>query len=86
MSQTHQSMTFKDQPGVYLINAGNRIAFRDSRAKALLFAHEAALQGNNPTSIVGVGTSERLDGHAILQGWRELNLDLLIGNNRHHTA
>ena len=74
MSHTHQSATFNDQLGVYLINAGSRGALRDSLAKALLYAYEAALQGNNPTSIVGVGTGERLDAHAILQGWRELGL------------
>jgi hypothetical protein len=76
MNQTHQSTTFNDQRGIYFINAGSRGALRDSLAKALLYAYEAALDGNNPISIVGVGTSERLDPHAILQGWRALNLPL----------
>jgi hypothetical protein len=76
MSQTHQSTTFNDQLGVYFINAGSRGALRDSRAKALLYAYEAALHGNTPISIVSVGQSERLDPRTILQGWRELNLPL----------
>jgi hypothetical protein len=76
--KTHQPTPFNDQCGIYLINAGSRGALRDSLTKALLYAYEAALQGNNPTSIVGVGTSERLDAFAILQGWRELGLRLPV--------
>ncbi len=75
MGQSHQS-TFNDQLGIYLVNAGGRWDLRDSRAKALLYAYKAALQGNNPISIVEVGTSERLDAYAIRQGWMELGLNL----------
>jgi hypothetical protein len=67
VSQTHQSATFNDRLGVYFVNVGSRYALRDSRAKALLYAYEAALHGNNPISIVNLGQSERLDPHAILQ-------------------
>jgi hypothetical protein len=76
MNQIHQSTTFNDEVGIYFIKAGNRGAFRDSRAKALLYAYGAVQHGNNPISIVNVGQNERLDAHAILQGWKELDLPL----------
>ena len=76
MNQTDQSTISNDQPGIWLVSSGSRFALRDSRAKALLWAYEAALRGDAPTSIVSVGQSERLDAHAILQGWRELDLPL----------
>ncbi len=79
MSHIHLSTTFNDQLGIYFINAGSRSALRDSRAKALRYAYEAALQGHNPISIVSVGKNERLNSHAILQGWRELGLHLPVG-------
>jgi hypothetical protein len=76
MSQNNQTITFNDQSGIYFVNAGSRFAIRDTLAKALLYAYESSLNGDSPTSIVGVGTSERLDAYAILQGWKELGLSL----------
>jgi hypothetical protein len=65
-----------DQPGIYLIRAGRRLAFRNSLIEALRCAYEAALSGQSPKSIIGIGINEQLDAGDILNGWRELGLPL----------
>ena len=65
-----------DQPGIYLIRAGRRLAFRNSLKEALRYAYNAALSGQSPQSITGIGIDERLDPRDILKGWRELGLPL----------
>jgi hypothetical protein len=80
MSQPHQSTAFNDRPGIYEIRAGRRIAYRDSRAKAFRYAHEAARRGDIPMCIINVGQNERLDFNALQQGWGELDLPILLLN------
>jgi hypothetical protein len=76
MNYTNQSTTSNNQAGIWLINAGSRYALFDSRTKALLYAYEALIRADTPTSIVRVGQAERLDAYEILEGWRELSLPL----------
>ena len=75
MNQT-QAVTIVDQPGIWLINYGTQYAIRDRRSEALMCAYEAFMRGEMVRSIDVVGQDQRLDAHAILQGWQELNLPL----------
>lgn len=86
MQQPLHSTHVDDQPGIYMIYIGRRFAFRLSRVKALLYAYEAALRGDNPRLIVSVGQHERLDAFAIMQGWKRLGLLLPSQNNPRHPS
>jgi hypothetical protein len=73
-----QPNTFKDEPGIWIIWGGARIAFRRTLRAALLYAYERYMTAKNwaeaPTKIVLAGRGLELDGQEILQGWRDIGL------------
>ncbi|QXX73424.1 hypothetical protein MHY1_00220 [Methylovirgula sp. HY1] len=57
-----------------MIQCGGRLAFRDSRVRALIYTYEAASRGVAPIVVIDIGRNERLGPREILHAWEELGL------------
>ena len=71
-----QNATFADEPGIWMVSSGDRLAFRHFLSEALLYAYERSTQTTAMPKIAQIGQNRELDSSAIMQGWRDLGLRL----------